>query len=165
MIYHDPTDGTNIDLYPGEQVLSGDKALEFVRHRHDDRGLKYFSSDFDRNKRQQIVVMKTLEKLKTMTGFVHFLGILDIAGNDIKTDLSENQIEGIIRDFIDVDPKHVVSISNMGSYWDTRLDMVIIPKKVLNRERTALQNAMDIEKDKQSLNNSPEGGQIQAYNP
>ena len=64
MIYHDPTDGTVIDLNSGLQTLSGEKALEFVRHRHDDRGQSYYSSDFDRNRRQQDVLKAVLRKIR-----------------------------------------------------------------------------------------------------
>src|SRR5690606_37561279 len=56
MKYVDPTDGTNINLTAGPQTLSGKEALDFVRYRHSNRGETPESSDFARNKRQQVVI-------------------------------------------------------------------------------------------------------------
>ncbi|MDD4664029.1 MAG: LCP family protein, partial [Caldisericia bacterium] len=38
MVYVDPTDGTNINLKAGWQILDGDKALQYVRFRNDAQG-------------------------------------------------------------------------------------------------------------------------------
>lgn len=38
MYYYDPTDGTIINLKKGMQILDGDKALQYVRFRHDEQG-------------------------------------------------------------------------------------------------------------------------------
>ncbi|WP_232699182.1 LCP family protein [Brevibacillus daliensis] len=51
MVYTDSTDGTHINLQPGTQLLNGKQALDYVRHRKDDRGSKYYSSDMDRNQK------------------------------------------------------------------------------------------------------------------
>lgn len=48
MYYRDDDQGLEIDLYPGEQILDGEKAEQFVRFRYDESG-----DDLSRIKRQQ----------------------------------------------------------------------------------------------------------------
>lgn len=56
MKYDDYAGGLHIDLKKGEQVLSGDEAMGFVRFRHSD-------SDFQRQKRQRELIVALQAKL------------------------------------------------------------------------------------------------------
>lgn len=56
MYYIDRAQNLRIDLKPGKQVLSGEKALQYVRFRHDPQG------DIGRIKRQQVFIQALLER-------------------------------------------------------------------------------------------------------
>src|SRR5690606_14735761 len=63
MQYTAEFDGTSIHLEKGLQVLDGRNALNYSRHRLDDRGVNYESSDFDRGRRQQEVITALVKKI------------------------------------------------------------------------------------------------------
>lgn len=158
LVYHDPTDGTAIDLYPGLQKLNGDQALGYVRHRHDDRGVNYFSSDYDRNARQQTVIRAVLGKLKTFTGMSNVFSILNVIGENLKTDLSIQQMRGLFGDFSKMDPANLLSINQEGATWDATSARTLIPLATLDKGRAALQQAMEMDqKAIENYNNSPAG--------
>lgn len=117
LVYHDPTDGTSIDLKPGLQILDGQKALDYVRHRHDDRGTKYYSSDFERNERERLIIKLVADKMKSFTGITHLFNILDIAGSHITTDLSKEQIIGLFNTFAPIGSSAIETIETKP-YWD-----------------------------------------------
>jgi LCP family protein required for cell wall assembly len=82
MYYVDHTQGLYIDLYPGRQLLQG-KALEgFLRFRHDERG------DLGRMERQRLVMAQVFRKLGEPATITKLPALLQIAGNDMITDLS-----------------------------------------------------------------------------
>lgn len=75
--------GGNFKLAAGTQTLNGTQALCFARSRET-------SSDFERAKRQQIIIQKIQEKiisLGTMSDFGKVNAMLDTLGNNVKTDL------------------------------------------------------------------------------
>lgn len=75
--------GGDFKLPAGKQTLNGDQALCYARSRKT-------SSDFDRAKRQQIVIQQIKEKavsLGTLTDFDKVNGIINSLGNNIKTDM------------------------------------------------------------------------------
>ncbi len=82
MYYVDNAQGLYIDLYPGKQLLTG-KALEgFLRFRHDERG------DLGRMERQRLVMAQVFRKLAEPATITKLPALLQIAGNDMVTDLS-----------------------------------------------------------------------------
>ncbi len=82
MYYVDNAQGLYIDLYPGKQLLKG-KALEgFLRFRHDERG------DLGRMERQRLVMAQVFSKLAQPATIAKLPALLEIAGNDMVTDLS-----------------------------------------------------------------------------
>lgn len=157
MIYHDPTDGTVINLYPGVQTLNGEQALGFVRHRHDDRGQEYFSSDFDRNRRQQIVIKTILEKATSLYGLGKAFELFQTAGKNIQTDLSPNQLAGLAWDYRKMGASKLEVVQSQGEYWDHTSSFVLIPQSTLDRERQALQQTMGVAYGSSEYNNSPAG--------
>lgn len=144
MRYHDPTDGTRIHLDPGRQVLNGEQALGFVRHRLDNRGSRYYSSDFDRGVRQQMVIKSLVDKMKSFTGIASFFNVLDVAGEHIRTDLSKEQIRGLILDFRSIGSENIVALDS-GGYWDPASSHTIIPRENLEQIQLAFQKEMGIE--------------------
>ncbi|MFP3388431.1 LCP family protein [Brevibacillus sp. SIMBA_040] len=153
LYYNDPTDGTNIDLNPGLQVLNGDQALDYVRHREDSRGVKYYSSDFDRNRRQQEVIKVMTDKLTSLDELPKLFKLLEVAGEHLQTDLSKDQIMGLAMDLIDITPSTLVSLDN-GGYWKD--GYTYLDREKFLTVRTTLQREMDVRSNQISeLNNSP----------
>lgn len=75
--------GGNFKLDAGDVTLTGDQALCFVRSRET-------TSDFERAKRQQIIIQKIQEKatnIGTLSDFSKINAMLDILGNSVKTDM------------------------------------------------------------------------------
>jgi len=75
--------GGKFELSAGDIVLTGEQALCFSRSR-------VTSSDFERAKRQQIILQKLKDKLLsagTLTDFGKVNNILDSLGNNVRTDL------------------------------------------------------------------------------
>jgi LCP family protein required for cell wall assembly len=75
--------GGDFKLPAGKQTLDGNKALCFVRSR-------VTSSDFERAKRQQMVMQLVKDKMLsagTLTDFSKINGILDSLGDNVRTDM------------------------------------------------------------------------------
>lgn len=75
--------GGDFKLSAGDVTLSGDQALCFARSRET-------TSDFERAKRQQIIIQKIQEKATsagTLSDFSKVNAMLDTLGNNVKTDM------------------------------------------------------------------------------
>lgn len=75
--------GGNFKLSAGKQTLNGDQALCYARSRKT-------SSDFERAKRQQIVIQQIKEKamsVGTLTDYEKVNGIMNSLGDNIRTDM------------------------------------------------------------------------------
>jgi len=75
--------GGNFTLPAGNVNLNGEKALCYVRSR-------YTSNDFERAKRQQIVLQAIKSKalsVGTLTDFSKISGVLNALGNNVRTDM------------------------------------------------------------------------------
>jgi len=66
MYYVDKAGGVEINLYPGKQILDGEKALQYIRFRYDKLG------DLGRIKRQQKLALAVIKKM------IHFDSITKI---------------------------------------------------------------------------------------
>jgi LCP family protein required for cell wall assembly len=82
MYYVDNAQGLYIDLYPGRQLLKGKELEGFLRFRHDERG------DLGRMERQRLVMAEVFRKLAQPATIAKLPALLEIAGNDMVTDLS-----------------------------------------------------------------------------
>ncbi len=81
--------GGNFKLDAGDLTLDGTQALCFVRSRDT-------TSDFERAKRQQIIIQKIQEKatsLGTLSDFNKINGILDVLGDNVKTDMQASEMK------------------------------------------------------------------------
>lgn len=160
LVYDDPTDDTHINLNPGLQTLNGEQALGYVRHRHDNRGTKYFSNDFDRNRRQQEVIKAVVDKVASVEGLAKIFTILDVGAKHIHTDLSKDQIKGLAYDFRGFRSSMVTSLDN-GAYWQG--GYTYLEKDKLEAIRDSLQAEMGIsDQVVAQLNNSPVLGASEA---
>ncbi|USG67287.1 LCP family protein [Brevibacillus ruminantium] len=160
LVYDDPTDNTHINLNPGVQLLNGEQALGYVRHRHDNRGTKYYSSDFDRNRRQQEVIQALVSKAGSLDGLTKAFNILDVGAKHIHTDLSKEQIKGLAFDFKGLSANSLVTLDN-GAYWQS--GFTFLPKENLNVIRSTLQSEMGLTSSVVAkLNDSPilAGGEV-----
>jgi len=120
MCYRDRADGTNIHLQAGVQDLTGQQALDFVRYRKSSSGCSprtEASNDFDRNARQQQVISKLLEKMKTPQGLLKVGSVFDAVSNHVKTNIPSAQIESMIQTYIGIDNDKIEYIHLEGD-WD-----------------------------------------------
>ena len=103
MDYDDNWGHLHIHLKPGQQHLSGNQAMGFVRFRHAD-------SDFVRVQRQQTLLAALKEKLRSPMILGDLTNILDTLDNHVDSDLSVDQkvflakyLHGLSRDKIAMD--------------------------------------------------------------
>ncbi|HAR99746.1 MAG: Cell envelope-related transcriptional attenuator [Candidatus Moranbacteria bacterium GW2011_GWC2_37_73] len=95
-------------LKKGAHLLGGDVALKYVRERHDDP-----EGDFGRAKRQQQVIQAVKSRLfsmQTIFNVVALNNVLNTLGNNIKTDMSFDDIEQFIKLSKDVDTQNITNV-------------------------------------------------------
>ncbi len=86
------TDEIILNLPAGENHLDGDTALFYVRSR-------YTTSDFDRMRRQQQVLMAIKNKILSvgvLANPVRVFNLLDILGRNVRTDMGVNEIQQML---------------------------------------------------------------------
>lgn len=140
LVYELPQQGVYRTLKKGQQVLNGEQALGFVRHRIDRRGDAYNSSDFDRNRRQQQVIRAVADKAVSIDGLSKMTQLLETMGNHIRTDLSPEQIKGLAFDFSGISSQQMVSLDN-GAVWKSPYSLW--PQKNMQEVRASLHAEMD----------------------
>ncbi|GAA4704732.1 LCP family protein [Brevibacillus fulvus] len=101
MKYTDPSDDTKIDLYPGVQTLNGKQALDYARYRKSDLG--HEDSDYERIKRQQEILQALANKGDSVQAFLKAFKLMQIMGQHVKTDLTEEQISSLLVTYYDPD--------------------------------------------------------------
>ncbi|WP_241236208.1 LCP family protein [Brevibacillus marinus] len=99
MKYTDPTDGTQIDLQPGLHLLNGKQALDYARYRKSDIGRE--DTDDERIVRQQEILRALARKGASWQGWWKASRLLDILGDHIRTNLSEEEIASLWLSFAD----------------------------------------------------------------
>jgi LCP family protein required for cell wall assembly len=91
-----PDDRTNgymhVHLNAGRQHMDGERALQFARLRHTEGG------DFDRSRRQQLILLAVRRKVFTLGGIPKMLGLMDALQDHVRTNMNLQQI----RKFADV---------------------------------------------------------------
>jgi LCP family protein required for cell wall assembly len=111
MQYDDPVNGTHINIKKGQQVLDGQKALDFVRFRQSNDG--NHASDYDRMERQQTALKILADKLISIKSLSRYQEILNILSSNIKTTLTVEEINLLIRKFYSFDTKNLQTSSIM----------------------------------------------------
>lgn len=112
MKYTDPSDGTNIDLYPGKQELNGKQALDYARYRKSDLG--HEDSDYERINRQQEIIRALANKGGSMDAFLKAFKLMDILGKHIKTDLTQDEISSLLVTYYDPKQNHLTTETIKG---------------------------------------------------
>lgn len=92
---------TNLYLEPGLQVLNGENALGYARFREDDRGNRYYASDFERGQHQQEVVKALAEKILSWGNITKAHKLLDIVSDNVKTDINYTDMYMMITKYYD----------------------------------------------------------------
>jgi LCP family protein required for cell wall assembly len=95
-------------LSKGLHLLDGKTALQYVRERHDDP-----EGDFGRAKRQQQVIQAVKDKMfsaKTLFNVVALNDILTALGDNIRTDISFNEIDRFITISKEVDMQNITNV-------------------------------------------------------
>jgi LCP family protein required for cell wall assembly len=92
-----------LDLPAGENHLDGKTALFYVRSR-------YTTSDFDRMKRQQQILMAIKNKVLSigvLANPIRVFNLLDILGRNVRTDMGANEIQQMIGFATNADTSHI----------------------------------------------------------
>lgn len=103
---------THVHFDAGQQHLSGDRALVYVRERHAD-------SDFGRSKRQQQVVAAIKDKVLSANAIPQIPTLMDALQENVHTSLSPNDIKvfsGILNKINTSDTHHVSLDSSNWQY-------------------------------------------------
>lgn len=106
-----------LNIPPGQTHMNGELALKYARSRET-------TTDFDRSRRQQEVMMALREKalsLQYLTNPGKISGVLDILGNRLKTDLSLGETQRLAKIVRDIPSTAVTSkvIDNSNLLYDT----------------------------------------------
>ncbi|WP_064200954.1 LCP family protein [Brevibacillus brevis] len=105
MKYSDPSDDTYIDIQPGLQTLSGEQALDYARYRKSDLGKE--DSDYMRIGRQQEILKALASKGTSLQGYTKAFSLMEILGQHVKTDLTEQEIASLLLSYGDGTPNTI----------------------------------------------------------
>jgi len=136
MYYVDQAGSLTINLHSGEQLLDGQKALDYVRFRYDQMG------DLGRIKRQQNLVNAIIDKVMNFDSMAKIPKIITNLTEYINTDMKTNEIisfAGIMKD-IDRENIWVETIQGEPQYIDSVSYLVVQEQEVINRVKYLIEN-------------------------
>lgn len=143
MKYRDTADGTDIDLKKGVQKLSGKQTLDFVRYRKSNEGTQE-SSDIARNGRQQQVLTQIVDKLASFKGMTQWGNVLDIMGNNVKTDVPEDELRSWIMNFQQMKPARTTMIP-LETRWEN--PYIVVKEDTLRQALERLRSEAGLPED------------------
>lgn len=108
MDYDDNFGNLHIHLKKGEQFLNGGQVLEYIRFRHD------IESDWGRMRRQQQVVHEIARELGAPQNWAKLPRLLMLARKDVKTSLSNAQLQALIELYRGVPADNVRTLTLPG---------------------------------------------------
>lgn len=117
MRYVDRADGTDINLKKGLQTLNGKQVLDYVRYRKSNAGTAE-SSDLARNERQQEVLAAIIDKLTSFSSVTRLGELLEIMGDNVRTDIEKDQLRDWIFDASNMLPRTTDNLT-LASTWDS----------------------------------------------
>lgn len=138
MRYQDKADGTNINLTKGIRNLTGQEALDYVRYRKSNDG-KNMSSDFDRNRRQNIVIGEIVDKMKSFGGIIKLGSVISAAGDNVSTDIHRKELEELVLKYVTMGKGNITFMPLEGSWKEP---YVYLNEEKLNAARAALQEKL-----------------------
>ncbi|OEF97653.1 LCP family protein [Desulfuribacillus alkaliarsenatis] len=160
MRYYDPTDGTNINIRAGYQLLDGKNALDYVRYRSD------AEADFGRIRRQQDFIRAVAERATTFTQVTRVIPFVESASKGVRTDIHPSNIEALVRKFFGVRGTsiHSMEIESRSYIGTDGLWYVEIKQAERNRIGRALDEFKNKKPDKALMeqNNSQKNDQESA---
>lgn len=133
-----------VDLPAGKQVIDGDTALLFVRAR-------FSSSDFDRAKRQQQVLLAIKEKafgLGVLSNPMKIISILNSIGNHIRTDAELWEIQELA-----VLTKKIELSNVKRKVFSTEKDGLLYPSRDANGSYILLPEGGNFDKIREACEN------------
>lgn len=147
MRYHDYTAGLHINFAKGNQHLDGQKAVEYLRFRHDALG------DIGRTQRQQWLLRSILTQLKQPSTITKIPDIISVAKKYVKTDMSfyeMTQYAGLAK-HVDMDKIEIAMLpggpNQKGyiSYWilDPEKTQEVV-NRVIYRDRAPIDETMQL---------------------
>ncbi len=101
MHYTDKAGGLTINLYPGKQLLDGEKALEYVRFRMDKLG------DWGRIQRQQKLAIALINKMMKYENFNKIPKLLEEVKGSLETDIEMKDVMALINLFKGVEQEKI----------------------------------------------------------
>lgn len=105
--------GLEFSLPAGPNTLDGEKALCYARARDN-------TSDFDRAKRQQVILLALYKKLATLGTLADFSkanSILDTIGNNVRTDMASYEMKNLYEKYVSkLNPDDFINNSNGKIY-------------------------------------------------
>ncbi|GAA0367739.1 LCP family protein [Bacillus horti] len=112
--YDDPMDGTHIRLEEGQQVLDGKNALDFVRARLDNRGSRYYTSDYQRMERQQLVLKELGREIVSLSSLPRVFSMMNAVGDNVSTSLTPDELDFLVRSFYNFNMSNLETTSIEG---------------------------------------------------
>ena len=141
MRYDDVADGTSIDLKKGEQVLDGKNALDFVRFRKSNDGRH--SSDYERMERQQQALAELSRKMASIRMIGRINNIMDILSANIKTSLTVDELDTLVKRFYAIDMQGLETTSLQGGgYLINGAWYEIVPEEEIERVQEIINTFM-----------------------
>jgi len=122
---------TNLYLEPGLQILNGDDALGYARFREDDRGTKYFASDFERGQRQQEVLKALAKEILSWKNSAKSLKLLSIVADNVQTDMDASTMYSMITGYYDVFSNESFISLPFPEQYSSSGDVIITEDKLL----------------------------------
>jgi anionic cell wall polymer biosynthesis LytR-Cps2A-Psr (LCP) family protein len=125
MYYVDRAQGLFINLKPGRQVLNGEKALQYVRFRHDPLG------DIGRIKRQQAFLQALIAKAQDPSTLARLPALFESLKQALRTNIPLENILQLALWFkgleekavtMDILPGEPVYLNGL-SFWEPQLDV------------------------------------------
>lgn len=157
MKYHDYTAGLHINFAKGNQHLDGQKAVEYLRFRHDALG------DIGRTQRQQWLLRSILTQLKHPSTITKIPDIISVAKKYVKTDMSfyeMTQYAGLAK-HVDMDKIEIAMLpggpNQKGyiSYWilDPEKTQEVV-NRVIYRDKASISEDIQLTAGIMSANNA-----------
>lgn len=135
MCYTDTYDGTSIRLKEGRQRLDGRQTLDFVRYRKGNCERAKDSNDIERNERQQQVVSRLLDTMRSPQGLLRLGSAIRAGGQSVETDMPPDQIKSLIWTYMGIQ-RDKINYIHLEGQW--RSPYIRIDAKELKQATAAL---------------------------
>lgn len=128
MEYDDPYQDLHIHFEPGPQVLNGQKALEYVRWRHNNDGTGYPDEDLGRIRAQQAFMRTVIAKVTSPGSLVRLPALLQELAGYVESTIEPSRLPALIALVAGLDPGSVEITTLPGtsaSLYEVGLDQYL----------------------------------------